>query len=186
MKIKFNTYTKLWYTYSSDIFKSLPYETRPEGSEEICSKHIWIWSSLNFIIKLILICYYGCIQITHSWSWSLLEKLPIVQPLKNFPAFHGTRRLITAFTRALHWSLSWARSSHFITSHPIVTCIQISKLIKYCIYNPIRLNPLNATVEQFISFIISVTGKRGKESIRNFLYVFRINVLDRKRKHNFA
>jgi hypothetical protein len=47
--------------------------------------------------------------VTHSWSWTLLDKLPIVQPLKNFPAFYGTRRFITAFTRALHWSLSWAR-----------------------------------------------------------------------------
>jgi hypothetical protein len=30
----------------------------------------------------------------------------IVQPLKNFPAFHGTRKFNTVFTKALHWSLS--------------------------------------------------------------------------------
>jgi hypothetical protein len=54
-----------------------------------------------------------------SWSWALLEKLPIVQPLKNFRAFYGTRRFITVFTRALHWSLSSARSIQSITSHPI-------------------------------------------------------------------
>jgi hypothetical protein len=47
--------------------------------------------------------------LTHSWSWALLEKLPVVQPLKNFPAFYWTRRFITAFTRALQWSLSWTR-----------------------------------------------------------------------------
>jgi hypothetical protein len=35
-----------------------------------------------------------------------LEKLPVVQPLKKFPAFYGTRRFITVFSRALHWSLS--------------------------------------------------------------------------------
>jgi hypothetical protein len=29
---------------------------------------------------------------------SLLEKLPIVQPLKKFPAFYGTQRFITVFT----------------------------------------------------------------------------------------
>jgi hypothetical protein len=52
-------------------------------------------------------------------SWALLEKLPIVQPLKNFPVFYGTRRFITAFTRALHWSLSWARSIQSPPSHPI-------------------------------------------------------------------
>jgi hypothetical protein len=56
---------------------------------------------------------------THSWSWALLEKPPIVQPLKNFPAFYGTRRFITMFTRALHWSLSWARSIQFIPSHSV-------------------------------------------------------------------
>jgi hypothetical protein len=40
---------------------------------------------------------------------SLLEKPPIVQLLKNFPVFYATRRFITSFTRALYWSLSWAR-----------------------------------------------------------------------------
>jgi hypothetical protein len=42
-----------------------------------------------------------------------------VQPLKNFPAFYGTQKFITAFTRALYWSLSWARSIQSIPSHPI-------------------------------------------------------------------
>jgi hypothetical protein len=37
-------------------------------------------------------------SLTHSWSRVLLEKPPIVQLLENFPAFYGTRRLITAFT----------------------------------------------------------------------------------------
>jgi hypothetical protein len=58
-------------------------------------------------------------HITHSWSWALPEKLPIVQLLKNFPAFYGSRRFITVFTRDLHWSLSWARSIQSIPSHPI-------------------------------------------------------------------
>jgi hypothetical protein len=57
--------------------------------------------------------------LTHSWSWALLENLPIVQPLKNFPAFYGTRRFIAVFTRALHWSLYWARSIQSIPSQPI-------------------------------------------------------------------
>jgi hypothetical protein len=50
---------------------------------------------------------------------ALLEKRLIVQSLKNFPAFYGTRRFITVFTIALHWSLSLARSSESILSHPI-------------------------------------------------------------------
>jgi hypothetical protein len=39
---------------------------------------------------------------THSRSWALLEKSPIVQLLKNFPAFYGTRSFFTVFTKALH------------------------------------------------------------------------------------
>jgi hypothetical protein len=50
------------------------------------------------------------LSLTNSWSWALLEKLPIVQLLENFPAFNGTRRFITAVTYALHRCLSWARS----------------------------------------------------------------------------
>jgi hypothetical protein len=51
------------------------------------------------------------------WSWALLEKLSVLQLLKNFPPFYGTRRFITVFTRALHWSLSWAKSIQSIPSH---------------------------------------------------------------------
>jgi hypothetical protein len=36
-----------------------------------------------------------------SWSRALLEKAPVVQVLKNLPAFYGTRRFITVFTRSL-------------------------------------------------------------------------------------
>jgi hypothetical protein len=32
--------------------------------------------------------------------------LRIVQPLKNFQEFYGTRRFIAVFTGSLHWSLS--------------------------------------------------------------------------------
>jgi hypothetical protein len=31
-----------------------------------------------------------------------LEKPVVVQPLKNFPAFHGTQRFIAMITRACH------------------------------------------------------------------------------------
>jgi hypothetical protein len=36
---------------------------------------------------------------------SPLEKPTVAQLLKNFPAFYGTRRFITVFTIAFHWSL---------------------------------------------------------------------------------
>ena len=37
-----------------------------------------------------------------------LEKLTGLQLVKKFPAFHGTRRFITALTSVRHLSLSWA------------------------------------------------------------------------------
>jgi hypothetical protein len=46
--------------------------------------------------------------------------------LRQFPAFYGTRRLITEFTRALHLYLSWARPIQFTTFNPI------SKRIECC------------------------------------------------------
>jgi hypothetical protein len=54
-------------------------------------------------------------MLTNSWNWALLEKSPIVQLLKKFPTFYWTRK----FTRALHWSPSWARSIQSISFHPI-------------------------------------------------------------------
>jgi hypothetical protein len=64
----------------------------------------------------------------YLWSWVLLEKPPIVQLLKNFPAFYGTRRFSAVFTRALHWSLSWAKSIQSIPSHPISILISPTHL----------------------------------------------------------
>jgi hypothetical protein len=40
-----------------------------------------------------------------AWSRVILEKLIIAQIIKKFPAFYGTRRIITVFTRARHLSL---------------------------------------------------------------------------------
>jgi hypothetical protein len=53
------------------------------------------------------------------WSWALLERPPVVKPLDSFPAFYGTRRFITAFTRAVHLSLSWARPIQSTPPHSI-------------------------------------------------------------------
>jgi hypothetical protein len=52
------------------------------------------------------------------WSWVVLEKLTGSQPVKNFPAFYGTRRSITACTPARHLTLSWASSIQSISPHP--------------------------------------------------------------------
>jgi hypothetical protein len=50
------------------------------------------------------------------WSRVLLEKLTVLQLVKKFPAFYGTRRFLTAITSIRHLSLSWA--SPIQSSHP--------------------------------------------------------------------
>jgi len=42
-----------------------------------------------------------------QWCTVLLEQLTGLQLVKKFPAFHGTRRFITALTSVRHLSLSW-------------------------------------------------------------------------------
>ena len=54
------------------------------------------------------------------WFRVLLKKLTALQLVKKFPAFHGTRRFITAFTSVRHLSLSWASPIQSIYPHP--TC----------------------------------------------------------------
>jgi hypothetical protein len=50
---------------------------------------------------------------------SFLQTQIVLQLVNKFPAFYGTRRFITAFTRARHLSLSWARSIQSTPYQPI-------------------------------------------------------------------
>ena len=52
------------------------------------------------------------------WCRVLLEQLTCLQLVKKFPAFHGTRRFITAPTSVRHPSLSWASPIQSIYPHP--------------------------------------------------------------------
>ena len=52
------------------------------------------------------------------WCRVLLEKLTGLQLVKNFPAFHGTPRFITALTSVRHLSISWASPIQSIYPHP--------------------------------------------------------------------
>ena len=52
------------------------------------------------------------------WCRVLLEKLTGLQLVKKFPAFHGTRRFITALTNVRHLSLTWASPDQSIYPHP--------------------------------------------------------------------
>ena len=52
------------------------------------------------------------------WCRVLLEKLTGLQLVKKFPAFHRTRRFITALTSVRHLSLSWANPIQSTFPHP--------------------------------------------------------------------
>ena len=52
------------------------------------------------------------------WCRALLEKLTGLQLVKKLPAFHGTRRFITALTSVRHLSPSWASLIQSIYPHP--------------------------------------------------------------------
>jgi hypothetical protein len=66
------------------------------------------------------------------WSWAILEKPPVVQLLKNFPTFYGTRWFITVFTGALQWSLSSDRSMQSIPPNP--TSLRYILILKNAVF----------------------------------------------------
>ena len=53
-----------------------------------------------------------------TWGRVLLEKLILLLLVKKFPAFYGTRRCTTEFTRGRHLPLSWARSVQSMPPYP--------------------------------------------------------------------
>ena len=58
------------------------------------------------------------IYLLTPWCRVLLEKLTGLQLVKNLPAFHGTRRFITALTSVRQLSLSWASPIQSKYPHP--------------------------------------------------------------------
>ena len=93
-----------------------------------------------------------CIYLLSPCCRVLLEKLTGLQLVKKFPAFHGTRRFITALTSVRHLSLSWASPIQSIYPHP--TCWR-SNLILYthlCQCLPIVLLPSGFPTKTLYSF----------------------------------
>ena len=67
---------------------------------------------------MLLSLYYLLTYLLTPWCRVLLEQLTGLQLVKKFPAFHETRRFITALTSVRHLSLSWARPIQSIYPHP--------------------------------------------------------------------
>jgi len=63
----------------------------------------------------------------------MVQSLSVLQLLKKFPAFYGTRRFISALTSVPHLSLSWCRPIQSLYPHP-TSCRSVLILS-----NPLRL-----------------------------------------------
>jgi hypothetical protein len=71
-----------------------------------------------------------------QWSRGLPEKLTGSELIKKFPAFYGTRRFITAFTRARHLSVFYRR----ISSVPRPLCM-IRNMFKFLRWGAVSTFP---------------------------------------------
>jgi hypothetical protein len=83
-----------------------------QGNGFIENEALNCWSSQQGILSLLSV-------LLTSWSRVLPKTLIVFQLVKIFAAFYGNRRFVTVFTRARHWSLSWARCIQSTPSHPI-------------------------------------------------------------------
>ena len=73
------------------------------------------------LYKNLVITYFLTYLFTYlltPWCRVLVEKLTGLQLVKKFPAFHGTRRFITALTSVRHLSLSWVSPIQSTYPHP--------------------------------------------------------------------
>ena len=74
---------------------------------------------LNFSPSyLVLLLTFFYLYLITPWCRVLLENLTGLQLVKKLPAFHGTRRFITALTSVRQLSLSWTSPIQSIYPHP--------------------------------------------------------------------
>ena len=72
---------------------------------------------MHILITLIYLLICLLTYLLTPWCRVLLEKLTGLQLVKKFPAFHGTRKFITALTTVRHLSLFWASPIQSIHPH---------------------------------------------------------------------
>jgi hypothetical protein len=109
------------------------------------------------------------------WSRVLPEKLKHPELLKKFPAFYGTRRVITAFTRARHLSLSWARLIQSMPPHPtsrrsiliLSSHLRVGPVYIYVFQMLFSCNPINVflSLQNWCRRIPGLILDRGKKFV---------------------
>ena len=102
------------------------------------------------------------------WCRVLLEKLTGLQLVKKFPAFHGTRKLITALTSICHLSLSWASPIQSIYPHPTSWRSVLILSTHLCVGLPSGLLPSGFPTKTLYTPLISPICAINKKINRNF------------------
>jgi hypothetical protein len=126
------------------------------------------------------------------FSRVLFEKLTVLQQVKKFPRFYGTRRFLTELRSARHLSLSWASPIQFSHPHPTSwrSIVMLSSHLRLglpsglfpsgfptkTLYTPLP-SPIHATCHTHLILLDSITRTiLGKEyrpfssSLCNFLH----------------
>ena len=102
---------ELKHSMSSDFYK-------PLFLISYLYRHSVVKSTMGSRVSSTIIVATLLIYLLTPWCRLLLEKLTGLQLVKKFPAFHETRRFITALTSFRHLSLSWASAIQSIYPHP--------------------------------------------------------------------
>ena len=113
----------------------------------------------------------------------LLEKLTGMQLVKKFPAFHGTRMFITAFTSVRQLFLSWASPIQSIYPHPtswrsviilsthlrlgLLSGLFLSGFPRKTLYTPL-FSPIRATCPAHLILLDFITRTLLGEEYKSF------------------
>ena len=101
---------------------------------------------------------YLTLYVLTPWSTVLLKNLTDSQLIKKFPAFHGTRRFITAFTSAGQLSLSWSNSIQSIPLHPTswTSILILSSLLRFGVPILIQLYPVHTPTSKLLKIQLNI------------------------------
>ena len=142
----------------------------------------WPSSGCTPCYKVTILTYLPTYLLT-PWCRVLLKKLTGLQLVKKFPAFHGTRRFITALTSVRHLSLSWASPIQSIYPHPTSwrsvqilsthLCLGLpsgvlpSNFPTKTLYTPLS-SPIHATCPAHLILLYFITRKILGEEYKTF------------------
>ena len=119
------------------------------------SYHFWKCASVVTLVQQIKVHYSLSYLLTYSLrgAESFFRSWLVLQLVMKFPAFYGTRKVITVLTSARHLSLSWANSiqspqppptSRSILNYPPIY-VWISPMVSFTQFphqNPVHPSPL--------------------------------------------